>query len=74
MYTLIWMVAFIHVQAGPQVVPVGETTTFPDEAACMAFGKDMSPRMMDYARGLAVLDWSDPVSVHFRCTQGGIKS
>lgn len=74
MYKMVWLVAFIHSQAGPQVAPIAETTTFKDEAACMAFGKEMSPRVMDYARGAAGLDWGDAVSVHYRCTDTSEKS
>ena len=74
MYVMMWLVAFVHAQSGPQVVPVGETTKFQNEAECMAFGQAMSTRMMDYTRGGAGLDWNDPVSVHYRCTPAGVKS
>lgn len=74
MFKMLWLVAFIHPQEGPQVAPVPEITTFKDEAACEAFGKEMSPRMMDYTRGAAGLDWSIKVSVHYRCEMDGVKS
>lgn len=71
MVKLIWFVAFVHLQAGPQVVRIGETTTFADDEACQAFGKVMSDRLSDYARGALKLDWSDKVAVQFKCEPNG---
>lgn len=67
MIKLIWFVAFVHAQAGPRVINIGETTVFKDMAMCEAFGKVMSDRVADYVRGLAKLDWSDSVAVQFKC-------
>jgi hypothetical protein len=68
---LIWFVAFVHAQAGPQVINIGETTAFRDMAMCDAFGKVMKDRLADYARGVAKLDWGDKVAVAFKCEPAG---
>jgi hypothetical protein len=68
---LIWFVAFVHAQTGPQVIQVGETTLFRDDAMCQAFGAVMKDRLADYARGLAKLDWSDRVAIQWRCEPNG---
>jgi hypothetical protein len=71
MIKLIWFVAFIHNQAGPQVVNVSETTLFKDDKMCQAFGTTMKDRLADYTRGVAHLDWSDKVAVSFKCEANG---
>lgn len=70
MIMLIWFVALMTAQ-GPAVHSISETTTFHDQAACEAFGKEMSPRTADYARGRMMLDWGDPVHVAFKCEPNG---
>jgi hypothetical protein len=71
MIKLIWFVAFIHAQAGPQVVKIGETTTFDDVARCNVFGEAMRVRLADYARGALHLDWPDKIAVQFKCEPSG---
>lgn len=71
MIKLIWFVAFVHAQAGPQVINIGETTAFKDDAMCQAFGKAMKDRLADYARGVLKMDWSDKVAVAFKCEPAG---
>lgn len=71
MIKLIWFVAFVHVQAGTQVVTIGETTVFPDNARCALFGAEMKDRLADYARGVAKIDWTDKVAVSFKCEPNG---
>ncbi len=71
MVKLVWFVAFVHAQAGPQVINIGETTAFADDAMCQAFGKVMKDRLADYARGVVKLDWSDKVVVAFKCEPDG---
>jgi len=71
MIKLIWFAAFVHAQTGPQVITIGETTLFKDRALCEAFGKIMSARLADYARGVAKLDWRDRVAVQFKCEPNG---
>jgi hypothetical protein len=71
MIKLIWFAAFVHAQAGPQIVPISETTVFSDRAKCEAFGNLMKARLADYARGAAKLDWKDRVAVQFKCEPSG---
>ena len=71
MIKLIWFVAFVHIQAGPQVVRIGETTIFADQAKCEMFGADMKARLADYARGALHLDWPDKIAVQFKCEPSG---
>lgn len=70
MIALIWFVAFMTAQ-GPSVNIITETTVFADRAACEEFGKTMSRRTADYARGGFGLDWSDRVEVAFKCEPNG---
>jgi hypothetical protein len=71
MIKLLWFAAFVHMQAGPQVITIGETTAFRDDAMCQAFGKAMQERVADYARGIAKLDWSDKVAIAWKCEPAG---
>jgi hypothetical protein len=71
MIKLLWFAAFVHMHAGPQVITIGETTAFRDEAMCQAFGKVMQERVADYARGIAKLDWSDKVAIAWKCEPAG---
>ena len=70
MIKLLWFAAFIGLQ-GPQVAEISESTTFADEETCQAFGKIMSDRLADYARGAAHLDWNIRVRVGFKCSPNG---
>lgn len=69
-FALIWIAAVVTAQ-GVVPVPIGETTKFKSMAECEAFGKAMSPRAEDYARGLLKLDWSDKIVVGFKCGAPG---
>lgn len=71
MIKLLWFAAFVHAQAGPQVITIGETTAFRDDAMCQAFGKVMKDRVADYARGVLKLDWSDKVAIAWKCEPAG---
>lgn len=71
MIKLIWMVAFVHAQAGPQVIRISETTTFDDLARCKFFGEAMKDRLADYARGVIKLDWKDKIAVAYKCEPSG---
>ena len=70
MFKLLWIVGTLTAQ-GPQVGNVPENTTFPTEAACIAFGEAMTPRLADWIRGRINADWSHPVAVHFKCELDG---
>jgi hypothetical protein len=70
MLKLIWTIAALTVQ-GPLVSDVPETTKFKDRAECTAFGKKMTPRLADWARGALRADWDLEVKVVFRCEADG---
>ena len=71
MIKLIWFVAFIHAQAGPQVVAVQDSEKLKDEEQCTLYGEAMKDRFADYARGAAHLTWQDKVAVQFKCEPDG---
>jgi hypothetical protein len=70
MLKLIWTIATLTLQ-GPLVTDVPETTKFKDQAACMEFGKQMMPRLADWARGRLNADWDHEIKVVFRCEAAG---
>lgn len=69
-FALLWIAAVVTM-SGVIPVQISETTKFKSRAECEAFGKEMSPRVQDYARGALKLDWSVNVVVAFRCEAPG---
>lgn len=70
---LMWF-AIVPTPDGPFGFKTPEATAFASEAACVAFGERMTPRMQDWVRGLARADWDRDVRVAFRCAVAGVPS
>lgn len=71
MIKIIWFVAVMLADGQPMFSVITEATTFDDRAACAVFGKDMAPRVADYARGAMSLNWDEKVEVAFECKANG---
>lgn len=70
MFKLLWVIAVMSAN-GPIIRPIPETTTFKDKAACEQFGKDMTPRLQDWARGALNADWNVEIRSAFKCEPAG---
>lgn len=69
-HTLSWRAA-VQVHGKIQSGDLPESTKFSDETECIAFGKQMAPRVADWVRGMFQLNWGAPVAVRFECKPSG---
>jgi hypothetical protein len=72
-----WQLSWFAVLAtpqGPLTLRAPEQVPFAAEADCNLFGRQMSPRMQDWVRGLVRADWDHDVRIAFRCEPAGVPS
>jgi hypothetical protein len=67
MVEIMWAFAFISVQGLPAEGVMKENNKFDTLEKCADFGAEYAPRVADYVRGMAKLDWDDPVHVRHAC-------
>lgn len=65
------LVAFVTPAGKPIVSPFVEDNVFVTIAECEEWGVKMAPRIEDYTRGAAHLEWADPVKVLIECRVQG---
>lgn len=70
MIKLVWVIAVMTAN-GPMFRAIPETTQFKDQAACEKFGKDMTPRLEDWARGALNADWNIEIKSAYKCEPAG---
>lgn len=70
MIKILWF-AVVMTAHGPVTLQVEERETFADNDKCLSFAARMAPRLADYVRGAAGLDWPDRVHISFKCEPNG---
>lgn len=65
---LLWLVAVVTSQ-GQADIRTPEPREFSSVTACEAYGREMTPRMQDWVRGLMRVGWDHPVKVSFECPE-----